>query len=284
MGKGLIFHFQIIDIPEPAGYERPIPAADPTSDNATSIPAAEFEADSTESTSSLPSRPKTPPPATAKHSPRLFFDPNWLAIIRTFNPFLSLRPSPIAFPPKDKIDSLLEESTTWVLQNVGVDGVLCVDDVQKFGKTAPATGDGQDNAMREFLHSFSTLSATDGSAQRVASWYTNPQTVALCTLLDIENKINPVPAGFKEAQAAAAAAKAIADASKPPPTARAAPASTGQAVVKVEKSTPTNGGSNGTVPSAADELAAAKRAAMAELDLLVVAENEDEIVMDDEDI
>lgn len=39
-----------------------------------------------------------------------------------------------------------------------------------------------------------------------ASWYTNPQTEAFCDLLDIPNQINPVPAGFKEAQAAAALA------------------------------------------------------------------------------
>lgn len=36
-----------------------------------------------------------------------------------------------------------------------------------------------------------------------ASWYTNPQTEAFSEMLGIPNKINPVPAGFKEAQAAA---------------------------------------------------------------------------------
>lgn len=35
------------------------------------------------------------------------------------------------------------------------------------------------------------------------SWYTNPQTEAFCAMLGIPNKINPVPEGFKEAQAAA---------------------------------------------------------------------------------
>lgn len=39
-----------------------------------------------------------------------------------------------------------------------------------------------------------------------ATWYTNPQTEALCELLGLENRINPVPPGFKEAQAAAQAA------------------------------------------------------------------------------
>lgn len=36
-----------------------------------------------------------------------------------------------------------------------------------------------------------------------ASWYTNPQTEAFSEMLGIPNKINPMPAGFKEAQAAA---------------------------------------------------------------------------------
>lgn len=47
-----------------------------------------------------------------------------------------------------------------------------------------------------------------------ASWYTNPQTEALCALLQIDNRINPVPPGFREAQAAAAEAAKVAEAAR----------------------------------------------------------------------
>ena len=147
-------YFQIIDIPEPAGYERPIPASTPSTSDATPVVTTDPVAEPTPSASALPPRPPSPPPAAPKHIPKLYFDSNWLAIIRTFNPFLSLRPSPISLPPKEKVDSLLKESIAWVEQNIGVGGLLGVNEVQKFGKTAPATGDGQDNAMRESLSPF----------------------------------------------------------------------------------------------------------------------------------
>ena len=119
-----------------------------------------------------------------------------------------------------------------------------------------------------------------------ASWYTNPQTEALCKLLGIENKINPMPAGFREARAAAATISALSATSPQSPVAPLNSSTLAASpVVEISKAA-TNGQTNGVVPSAADELAAAKKAAMAELDSLVVAEagNEDEIVMDDEDI
>ena len=31
----------------------------------------------------------------------------------------------------------------------------------------------------------------------IAPWYTNPQTVAFCGMLELENKINPPPVGFR---------------------------------------------------------------------------------------
>jgi len=34
------------------------------------------------------------------------------------------------------------------------------------------------------------------SINLIASWYTNPQTVAFCEMLGIENKINPPPPGM----------------------------------------------------------------------------------------
>jgi hypothetical protein len=30
----------------------------------------------------------------------------------------------------------------------------------------------------------------------LAPWYTNPQTVAFCDMLGLENKVNPVPTGM----------------------------------------------------------------------------------------
>jgi hypothetical protein len=33
----------------------------------------------------------------------------------------------------------------------------------------------------------------DADVSSTAAWYTNPQTEAFCALLEIENKVNPVP-------------------------------------------------------------------------------------------
>lgn len=96
-------------------------------------------------------------------------------------------------------------------RNVGTEGKITVDEVQTFVRTAPATSEHQDGRDQGLRASFSFLSrflcydeCADALSRPtdIASWYTNPQTEAFCAMLGIPNMINPVPAGFKEAQAA----------------------------------------------------------------------------------
>ncbi|KAL8277303.1 hypothetical protein RQP46_010256 [Phenoliferia psychrophenolica] len=195
-GPGKDF-LQIIDVPVPAGYERPtvvveppVPAptvaddAVPETEAPSSLPASSTDPSDplpTSSTpSSLPSRPTPPSPPPTRHHPTLYFDPHWLSIVKTFSPYLSLRPQQTPFPPPATFDALIGSSLDWIRANVGEGGLKKVEDVQVFGRTAPATGDGFD----------------DGPP----SWYTNPQTEAFCEMIGIPNQINPMPEGFKEAQ------------------------------------------------------------------------------------
>ncbi|KAK4698926.1 lariat debranching enzyme, partial [Phenoliferia sp. Uapishka_3] len=179
-GPGKDF-LQIVDVPTPSGYEPlvAVPTSVPTAD-AAPTDAQTSEASTDPSTSTSTSSLPPPPPSPPRHHPTLYFDPHWLSIVKTFAPYLSLRPQQIAFPPPASFDRLIGESLDWVKGNVGVEGLKKVEDVQVFGRTAPATGEGRDDAP--------------------PSWYTNPQTEAFCEMLGIPNQINPVPAGFKEAQ------------------------------------------------------------------------------------
>jgi lariat debranching enzyme len=62
-----------------------------------------------------------------------------------------------------------------------------VDRVQRFWPTAPAEGDPGGSPC--------TLCASPNiiEADKIAAWYTNPQTEAFCGMLGVENKINPAP-------------------------------------------------------------------------------------------
>ncbi|CED82393.1 RNA lariat debranching enzyme [Phaffia rhodozyma] len=115
------------------------------------------------------------------------FDPDWLAITRAMHPFLSLQPHPsVRIPSESDLRLLVEKEARWVESNglgwvkdeeeKNVRGKAEVGSWQKFWKTAPAV---------------------DEPGGGPAAWYTNPQTLAFCTMLQIENKINPVPAGFE---------------------------------------------------------------------------------------
>lgn len=170
-------------------------AIPPTSDE----PSAPIPLDDSTNPSTLPDRPPPPPLAPQRYHPTLYFDPHWLSIVKTFAPYLSLRQQQIAFPPPASFDKLISESLDWIQKNVGEAGLKKVDDVQVFARTAPATGEGREDGPRELpfrLVAWTTLTPHCPPA----SWYTNPQTEAFCDMIGIPNQINPVPAGFKEAQ------------------------------------------------------------------------------------
>ncbi|KPV75708.1 uncharacterized protein RHOBADRAFT_52742 [Rhodotorula graminis WP1] len=116
--------------------------------------------------------------------PKLYFDPHWLAIVRATAPCLSLNPRPIPFPPLSELAQRIEADYAWVLEHVGKngDGLVEVDDVMRFARTAPTQEEWEAQGMIQ-----------------MPSWYTNPQTLAFAALLQIENKINPIPEGYLQA-------------------------------------------------------------------------------------
>ncbi|GAA5978802.1 hypothetical protein JCM10908_004492 [Rhodotorula pacifica] len=126
----------------------------------------------------------TPPASSPPKRPKLFFDPHWLAIVRATAPFLSLEQRQKPFPPLAELTAQIEKDYEWVKENVGTkgDGLVEVDEVMKFLRTAPTQEEWEQNGMIQ-----------------MPSWYTNPQTLAFASLLQIENRINPVPEGYLEA-------------------------------------------------------------------------------------
>ncbi|KIJ61557.1 hypothetical protein HYDPIDRAFT_115714 [Hydnomerulius pinastri MD-312] len=123
------------------------------------------------------------PPATPKGNARpiLTYDPEWLAITRAFHPYFSDTRHQATYPDEATARARVSEEITWVEENI-VSQVpednkspLSVEERQTFVRTAPGPG-------------------SEGSAKfHQPPWYTNPQTVAFCDMLGIENKINPPP-------------------------------------------------------------------------------------------
>ncbi|KAJ6590934.1 lariat debranching enzyme, C-terminal domain-containing protein [Mycena vulgaris] len=113
-----------------------------------------------------------PPKDTRSHTPRLFFDPHWLAIVRAFAPFLPLTEQAPPLPPPAKLPALIAAARAWVEEHVGA--TMAIGDVQVFAKTAPPT------------RSYSGEEDTETAPRP----YANPQTQAFCDMLGIPNVID----------------------------------------------------------------------------------------------
>ncbi|KAJ6544072.1 lariat debranching enzyme, C-terminal domain-containing protein [Mycena capillaripes] len=116
-----------------------------------------------------------PPKGIRHHTPALFFDPHWLAIVRAFAPFMPLEVQAPPLPSAEHVPAMIAEAFAWVQENVGDNGIKAVDDVQVFAHTAPPT------------RSFSGEEDTDVTPRS----YLNPQTQAFCDMLGIPNQIDP---------------------------------------------------------------------------------------------
>ncbi|KAJ7507149.1 lariat debranching enzyme, C-terminal domain-containing protein [Mycena galericulata] len=135
-----------------------------------------------------------PPKDTRQRTPKLFFDPHWLAVVRALDPFLPLQVQTTPLPPAEQIHQRIEEALTWVRENVGENGMKAVSDVQVFVQTAPPTrsysGEEDTCIARECLPCYIVPSFSD---QAPARSYSNPQTQAFCDMLGIPNQIDPRP-------------------------------------------------------------------------------------------
>ncbi|KAH8117651.1 hypothetical protein DFH11DRAFT_1724631 [Phellopilus nigrolimitatus] len=123
------------------------------------------------------------PSVESPETPRLTYDPEWLAITRAFHPYLSTARAQPRLPDATRAAELVTKELEWVMENVGDkesrDGLKDIRDCQVFWPTAPGPGNEGPNRFRP------------------PPWYTNPQTEAFCGLLQLENKVNPVPKGVK---------------------------------------------------------------------------------------
>ncbi|SGY38436.1 BQ5605_C003g02030 [Microbotryum silenes-dioicae] len=109
-----------------------------------------------------------------RKQPQLQFDPHWLSIVKAFAPFLSIHRRGTPLPPPARLDELVAQAHAWITENVPNQGCIEIAQVQQFSRTAPGFGE-------------------PGWDSPIPTWYTNPQTEALCALLGIENRINPPP-------------------------------------------------------------------------------------------
>ncbi|KAF9225845.1 DBR1-domain-containing protein [Gyrodon lividus] len=131
----------------------------------------------------IPVSSETLPLATSGRAiPRLTYDPEWLAISRAFDAYFSTTRHQASYPDEATARARVSKALEWVQENIvrkasNEDGKspLSVDECQVFVQTAPGPG-------------------SEGKATfQQPPWYTNPQTVALCDMLGIENKVNPPP-------------------------------------------------------------------------------------------
>lgn len=133
--------------------------------------------------------------------PKLTFDPEWLAITRAFHPYMSTRRRQADYPDEATARASVAEEMKWVKSNVqnqktnsseaSLGGIRSILDCQTFVQTAPGPGSegAQKNQQRERTN-FSKIFTDVGYA---APWYTNPQTVAVCDMLGIQNRIDFSP-------------------------------------------------------------------------------------------
>ncbi|KAG6853167.1 hypothetical protein C0991_006417 [Blastosporella zonata] len=136
--------------------------------------------------------------ASPSTKPTLSFDPLWLAITRAFHPNLSLSYVQATFPSETHARALVERELLWVNENVPskLDGGWGVLECQKFIQTAPPITPTESGKMREGTPQrkpLAPLLVVTRLTLFTAPYYTNPQTEALCKLLEIPNKINPPP-------------------------------------------------------------------------------------------
>ncbi|KAH7913124.1 lariat debranching enzyme, C-terminal domain-containing protein [Hygrophoropsis aurantiaca] len=134
----------------------------------------------------IPASDSFPPSASSsRRRPRLTYDPEWLAITRAFHPYLSTSRRQAVYPDEATARAKIKEELLWVEKNVQpktlvddtalLPGMRDIEDCQVFVQTAPGPG------------------SEGGETMQQPPWYTNPQTVAFCEMLEVENKINPPP-------------------------------------------------------------------------------------------
>lgn len=100
-------------------------------------------------------------------APKLTFDPEWMAITRAFQPWLSRTRIQRTFPEEGEARRMVSEELEWVMKKVG-DGYE-IGGCQVFSQSAPGPG--------------------EIGSEEIPLGYSNGQTGALCGLLSMSNRI-----------------------------------------------------------------------------------------------
>jgi len=134
-------------------------------------PASEAEADPSSSSQV----------SSSSSTPRLTYDPHWLAITRAFHSFISLSRAQKPFPDEPTAREMVSRELDWVKQNVPCGGLVKVEDVQVFSRTAPGPGPDADPGKGK---------EGNGKKPSPPQVYSNPQTEAFCRMLKVYNFVN----------------------------------------------------------------------------------------------
>lgn len=105
--------------------------------------------------------------------PTVTFDPEWLAISRAFHPYMSLSRSQRPYPDEAEARESVKKEMEWIKSHILAGKGVKVNDYQTFVVTAPPPGADIAHEKQQPPH------------------YPNPQTQAFCSMLEIENKIDP---------------------------------------------------------------------------------------------
>lgn len=79
-------------------------------------------------------------PSPTTNRPTLTFDPEWLAITRAFNPYMSTTSQQNAYPDEAAAREAVAQNLEWVQRMLADKGIRSVADVQQFAVTAPPPG------------------------------------------------------------------------------------------------------------------------------------------------
>lgn len=136
------------------------------------------------------------PPSDPLDQPILTFDPEWLAVTRAFNPYMSTAQKQLQYPDEAEARAAVARELEWVEKHVlGDQGVKRIDECQLFSVTAPGPMPGAKPghpkpSCQLRLDLFQWIIDTHSVVPAPLSHYPNPQTAAFCAMLGIENKID----------------------------------------------------------------------------------------------
>lgn len=138
-----------------------------------------------------------PSPYT-RSPPSLTYDNEWLAISRALHPLLSTDRRSGVLPRLSLAREWVQRELEWIEERMvsrgasdETDGVR-VESIQQFAMTA--SGPSHQSSPTQYRKlSTGACYYTLTFMLKTAIWYTNPQTEAFCTLIGVENKVNPVP-------------------------------------------------------------------------------------------